>query len=494
MPSLGCPPPADTGNYVSFVFGLIICLLSGFAYSKMRSIKSLEKTVGDLNRKMYELDEQAKLIIKTDLELNKTQEELDRKITSLLALQHFSRTINILLEKESLFASLQEDTLEDLGFTSCLIFTKKQGEEYEIKKIITIKENFDQTRFPFAAIVDTLQKTNASMITSEEKTLLCAEVEKNIALPAFIILPLKIKDALIGAILLGNTLAAMPEGNKEIAEILATQINQMLENITLFEELYTIQRDLENRVKERTHDLTTALQQVERANRLKSEFISSVSHELRTPLTSIKGYAALLAAGKFGSLPEEIKTRLERINTQADMLVAMINDLLDIARIESGRIELAIAENDLSKTLRETAELLLPQVREKSLKIKIHAPDQLLGFFDKTLIDRALINLLSNAIKFTPEAKTIELSAEEKENRLILKVKDEGMGISDEDKENIFKEFYRTKEAQKAAIKGTGLGLSLVKNIVTAHKGTIEVQSTLGLGSTFLIKLPKKNV
>ncbi len=469
------------------IFGLVY-----FAYKKMGYIEELKKTNSSLNTKLSELDAQAKIIIKTDLELNRTQEELDKRITTLLALQKFSQRLAGVLDKDTVFANIEESLLEDLEFSSCLAFLKNNG-DIEVKSAINIRQDFLKEDFDFKKILDILEEKNIIVGSIESKHLLeiTQSIESQLSLTSFIIAPLKINEEIKGALVLGNLSKDLNEGDKEVAEITARQISQTLENITMFEKLYQSQRELEQRIMERTKELTNALNKLERANKLKNEFVSAVSHELRTPLTSIKGYASLLANEKFGSVPQKVKTRLERINLQADALVELINNILDISRIESGRTEINITKNNLSMSLKECLDLLTPQAKEKNINLNLNAPPGLYANFDKSLIERAIVNLVNNAIKFTPEGKNVELILQDFEDKVKILIKDQGIGIAEEDKENIFKEFYRTKQATNNNIKGTGLGLSLVKNIVKAHKGTIEVESQIGQGSVFIITLPK---
>jgi len=484
----------DLGTYIIINFSIIICALSYYIYAKLKQIGKLEQSVTKLNSQLSELDEQAKLIIKTDLELNRTQEELDRKITNLLALQRFSRNIRNLLERESIFINIDEELIEDLGFSSCIVITYEDS-NIETKVAINIKEKQEFPLSLFKQITVLLEEKNiiVGSLSSLQLIDFSKDLIETVSLSSFLIAPIKTNDITTGIIILGNLEGDIAEGSKEIAEIMSTQINQTIENIILFEKIYSSQRTLENHVKERTQDLSRALQEVEKVSKLKNDFISAVSHELRTPLTSIKGYASLLASEKFGKLPDEAKTRLERINIQSNTLVDMINSLLDIARIESGKAELNITNNNLVESIKSTVELLHPQVKEKNINLVTNLPEILITKFDKNLIERAIINLISNAIKFTPESKTIEISLEEIEDSVKISVKDQGMGMSEEDCENIFKEFYRTKEATRQAIKGTGLGLSLVRNIVKVHKGKIQVESQINQGSTFIITLPKEN-
>ena len=297
---------------------------------------------------------------------------------------------------------------------------------------------------------------------------------------------------MLGIVVLGSfSEEEIFKGVRETTEILATQIAQSLENITLFEQLYKSQQDLERKVSERTQDLKGALEEIRKVSRLKSEFVSAVSHELRTPLTSIKGYASLLVQEKFGKLPQEIKLRLERINQQSDTLVSMINDLLDIARIESGRMKIDIQNIDVVEVIKRVGDLLYPQMDQNQITLELNLPDNLLIEADRKLMERVMINLLNNAIKFTPQGKKISVGINQNKDRTRINVKDEGIGIAPDDLDNVFREFYKVDNERNKEVKGTGLGLSLVKNIVKAHGGEVWVESRLGQGADFIFTIPR---
>ncbi|HEC70026.1 MAG TPA: HAMP domain-containing histidine kinase, partial [Candidatus Omnitrophica bacterium] len=167
----------------------------------------------------------------------------------------------------------------------------------------------------------------------------------------------------------------------------------------------------------------------------------------------------------------------------------MINELLDIARIESGRSKIEIQKIELSEMIKRIADYFYPQLKGKNLQL-ILTLSSLFVEADKSLLERVFINLLSNAIKFTPQGKKIEIKCEKKDNYVEVSVRDEGIGIPQEDLENIFKEFYKIDNPLQKEVKGTGLGLSLVRNIIKAHRGEIWVESKAGEGSKFIFTLP----
>jgi len=209
-------------------------------------------------------------------------------------------------------------------------------------------------------------------------------------------------------------------------------------------------------------------------------------------LTSIKGYASILIAGKLGDIPEAVKKRLEKINLHSDSLVNLINDLLDISRIESGRAELTIRPCAIRPLIENVHDLLTPQMRGKNIqwicRLSQDTPQTI--EMDSRQIERVFINLISNAIKFTPEKGTIQVSSSMNNQTVTFTVADTGIGIPEENLTRLFDEFYRVDNSINQNVKGTGLGLALVKKIIEAHHGTIHVTSKVNEGTAFHFCLP----
>jgi two-component system phosphate regulon sensor histidine kinase PhoR len=306
--------------------------------------------------------------------------------------------------------------------------------------------------------------------------------------------PIITKEEAIGFILGGNDSAynQITKDDAELLSILANQISQALENARLYEEIWDSHQQLEMRIKERTQELARANEELIRLNKMKSDFVSAVSHELRTPLTSIKGYAAILIEGKLGEITPAIRERLEKINKHSDSLTKMVNDMLDISRIESGKVEMKFEKLEVKDVVDRVVDVITPQIKEKGLKLEIDVPAKISSMFaDSTQIERVFVNLLSNAIKFTPSQGNIGIKAKEGDRFIEIEISDTGSGISEEELPRIFDEFFRCENPINREVKGTGLGLSLVKQIIEAHKGKIWVKSRLNEGTKFSFTLPK---
>jgi len=480
------------GSFVFIIIGVLVFLYIG----KDEQVKELTTLVEKLKKSFNDLDEQAKLIVKTDLELNKAQEELDKRLNGLDALQNTSQLISTSLNENEIFAKLDQTFLMDIGFEKTLIL------QYDKNKALYDRSEIGFTPKEKAAILDHLRNDseliklleNGKTISSENSTKLQKDtIIRTFNVMHYIFNPIMTTDGMVGLIFVGNSAAtsSITEGDEELISILATQIAQALDNARLFEEVYRSRQALESKVQSRTIELKSALDQVKNISKTKSEFISAVSHELRTPLTSIKGYASILMAGKLGEVPENVKLRLAKINTHSDNLVNLINELLDISRIESGRVEMKFNQCDISRMIENVHDLLTPQLKDKKINwVTDIAPDVPTLLLDSSHYERVFINLISNAIKFTPEDGTISISASLKDDMVTVCVSDTGIGISEQDIKRLFDEFYRVENKINQNVKGTGLGLALAKKIVEAHKGRIWITSEIGKGTTFHFTIP----
>ena len=223
--------------------------------------------------------------------------------------------------------------------------------------------------------------------------------------------------------------------------------------------------------------------------RMKDEFISVVSHELRTPLTSIHGSLGMLASGLLDPSGERGKRLLEIAVDSTDRLVRLINDILDIERIESGKVKMVKQACNVSDLMSEAAEVMQAMAEQYGVKLLVIPVSTVLSA-DRDRIIQTLTNLLSNAIKFSPQGNTIWLTAEHQAEQILFQVKDQGRGIPTDKLETIFERFQQVDASDSRNHEGTGLGLAICRSIVQQHEGRIWVESTLGEGSTFYFTLP----
>ncbi|TAN43469.1 MAG: HAMP domain-containing protein [Nitrospirae bacterium] len=236
-------------------------------------------------------------------------------------------------------------------------------------------------------------------------------------------------------------------------------------------------------------ELRNLYQQLEAASRHKSEFLASASHELRTPLNAIIGFSGILKKRMFGELNEKQAEYVEDIYTSGNHLLSLINDLLDLAKVESGRIELEVKQFDLPTALENSITLLKERANRHGISIDLAVDERLSSFMgDERKLKQIMLNLLSNAVKFTPDGGRITVKAGPLDGGVQISVSDTGVGIKPEDQQVIFEEFRQVGDDSHKR-EGTGLGLTLTKTLIELHGGRIRVESEEGKGSTFTFTL-----
>jgi GAF domain-containing protein len=233
--------------------------------------------------------------------------------------------------------------------------------------------------------------------------------------------------------------------------------------------------------------------QIEAANRHKSEFLANMSHELRTPLNAIIGFSEVLGERMFGELNEKQAEYTEDILSSGRHLLSLINEILDLSKVEAGRMELEVATFDLPLAIDNARTFVRERATKHGINLDVTVDERLGDFVgDERKIKQILLNLLSNAVKFTPEGGRIGISARQSDGSVEISVSDTGIGISPEDQSKIFEEFRQVGADYAHKVEGTGLGLTLAKKFVELHGGRIWVESEVGKGSTFSFTLPER--
>ncbi len=252
------------------------------------------------------------------------------------------------------------------------------------------------------------------------------------------------------------------------------------------DELGTLAGNL-NRMNE---ELGSLYQQLETISRHKSQFLANMSHELRTPLNAILGYTELIQDGIYGEVPAKIHEVLERVQRSGRHLLDLINDVLDLSKIEAGQLSLALKDYSLKEVVQTVFTAVEPLASEKHVALKISVPPDLpLARGDERRITQVLLNLVGNAIKFT-DVGEVRIQAAAFNGEMVVSVTDTGSGIAEADRERIFEEFQQGESNHARATGGTGLGLPIARRIITLHGGRMWVESGLGKGSTFWFTLP----
>ncbi|NJP06211.1 MAG: response regulator, partial [Chloroflexaceae bacterium] len=305
-------------------------------------------------------------------------------------------------------------------------------------------------------------------------------------------LPLSHQGSLSGLLYLENaqTADAFTEQRQEILGLLSGQVAISLENARLY-------THLEELVAERTAQLADALADAEQAraaaeeaNELKTRFVANMSHELRTPLDSIINFTHIVRVGMRGPVTEEQDAYLERVENSGQHLLGLINDILDLAKIESGRMDLYKETTHLGELVKSTLSTAIGLTKDKPIQLHHEiAEDMPTIEADKTRLRQVLLNLLSNAAKFT-DAGHITVRAWQRGHEVIVSVSDTGTGIPADKFGTIFEEFRQADEGSARSYQGTGLGLPICQHLVAMHGGRIWLESTVGVGSTFFFSLP----
>ena len=290
---------------------------------------------------------------------------------------------------------------------------------------------------------------------------------------AILAVPMVREDQLIGC--LGVTRNRPGEFPIETIELLRTFANQSalaIQNARLYQEI---------EVKSR---------QLEAASQHKSEFLANMSHELRTPLNAILGFSEVLSERMFGELNEKQEEYLRDIHASGQHLLSLINDILDLSKIEAGRMELELTDFHLPTALDNALTLVRERAGRRGIALNM-TTDERLDYVraDERKVRQVVLNLLSNAIKFTPEGGRIDVRAKPVDRSVEVSVTDTGVGIAPEDQEAIFEEFRQVGTADKK-VEGTGLGLALSRKFIELHGGRIFVESQVGVGSTFTFTIP----
>lgn len=267
----------------------------------------------------------------------------------------------------------------------------------------------------------------------------------------------------------------------------------LVENETAYGRLQQSLVQDRNELRLVKEELTEANEELVRLNRLKSLFLSMSAHDLRTPLTAISGYASLM----LDILPQDTNPRvqdyLKIVMHQAGRLNGLISDFLDLDQIEEGQLKLEPEPLDLREIVEEVTQVMQINANSRETGLKTSLPETPLTLWaDHDKLYRVVYNLVGNAIKYTPHQGQVEVQAEPDGDQIVLRVIDNGRGMTEAQIANLFQIYYRTEDAQKSKIQGTGLGLYIVKMLVEAHQGRITVTSQLEKGSTFTIVLPKQ--
>ena len=331
--------------------------------------------------------------------------------------------------------------------------------------------------------------SNDASIVEEHGELLARE-----GIVSALVVPITLKGRTTGLVYVANRRPTQfTRQDEDTLGLLATQAAIAIENARLYEEVTRYAEDLEGKVEERTHELQETNRRLEAASRHKSEFLANMSHELRTPLNAIIGFTRLVMRRSKDVLPAKQYENLEKINLSADQLLLLINDVLDLSKIEAGRMDVRPVAFELHSLVDICVRTVEPMVRSEHIEIAKEVEPGLPELFtDQDKLKQILMNLLSNAVKFTEQGR-ITVSARREGEHVAIAVTDSGIGIPEDARQLIFEEFRQVDSSSTRRHGGTGLGLSISRHFARLLQGDITVQSQLGRGSTFTVRIPLRH-
>ncbi|PLX27487.1 hypothetical protein C0583_02955 [Candidatus Parcubacteria bacterium] len=369
--------------------------------------------------------------------------------------------------------------------------------KYNVNFNIGRRVNFPENEYMNEMFV----KNNQPIVVSEFKALYSNKKTKETIelLESFhvdVMCPLIVKNKIVGLLVLGQKESGdmYNDEDLQVLSIISAQSAIAIENAMLYEETRSFGERMEAEVKKATKDLRLANERLKKLDAAKSEFISIASHQLRTPLTVIKGYISMMLEGSFGEFPDISRDSLEKVFESNERLISLVENLLNISRIESGRLKFTYTEIQLEKMIESVIWEIKRNAEDKGIKLEFKKPNIPLSkvMIDEEKIRQVVMNLIDNAVKYTNKGRVV-VTLKEKDNALVFSVKDNGIGISKDDMPNMFKKFSRGTTASLEHTEGTGLGLLVAKQMIEYHDGKIWAESEgEDKGTTFTFVLPIK--
>jgi signal transduction histidine kinase/CheY-like chemotaxis protein/low affinity Fe/Cu permease len=432
-------------------------------------------------------------------------QEVQRRVEELTFLNRVGRAVTSSLDLEQVLMRVMEETTHVLGTEvgSILLLDQERNELVFEAAVGPRAKEVKGLRLPLGQGV-------AGWVAREGQRLLVPDVREDphfypgmdetvgFVTKSVLAVPLKVKGKVIGAIEAVNKVEGdFSQEDVALLSSMAQWAAIAIENARLYEGIQQERASLAQRVAERTVELSVANVELARAIRLKDEFLATMSHELRTPLNAILGMSEALHEKVYGPLNEKQLKSLCSIEESGHHLLSLINDILDVSKIEAGKIELEVGPVSVEPVCRASLELIKQDAHKKRLKISSSFDNAVTIIqADGRRLKQILVNLLSNAVKFTPEggALGLEVVGDAEREAVHFTVWDTGIGILEEDMGRLFQPFVQLDSSLSRRYAGTGLGLSLVYRLADMHGGSVSLESEVGKGSRFTVSLPWQKV
>jgi signal transduction histidine kinase len=431
--------------------------------------------------------------------LARTRSRSLQQLKRIASLTNIGKTISLRFDTDELLMTIYTECKK---IVDCSLFTiallDEQTNELVFELDVREGERLPKERMPLGAGLNSwvVQHHEPLLINSvaDELRIGVIAVADTKPTESWLGVPMIARDRVVGVISVESFKKnAFTNDDLLLLTAIANQAGVAIENQRLYKDLEGLTYALEARVMERTNELRETNLRLLAADRSKNQFLANMSHELRTPLNSIIGFSGLLLENAREALQPRFYRFVENISTAGHHLLALINDILDLSKIEAGKMELRADEFDLRDTIAAVERVM----RGFAAEANVHITSRIGGDvpprvrLDEGRLKQILFNLLSNAVKFSPRGGPVTIDVTMSGADFVrIDVSDEGIGIAAEELQRIFDEFYQTEEGRRARRGGTGLGLSLTRNFVELHHGRIDVRSTPGKGSTFTLVLP----
>lgn len=459
--------------------------------------------VGQLTRSINQM---AEGLQQREVAITTHMNTITKQVSQLSTLHQTGTIITSTLDMQKLFSTVLKLLRENHGFQRMVLVLKDPSKnKFVISDVIGVPEELEQQikGFEFSLVLETFDET----LLIHGQPILVSDLEvrvdqmnpdvldlcRQVGVESFVSAPLMSHTEILGYLGADKGKTRCTQEDLDLLVTIANHVAVAIDNARTYQDLETLATGLEQRVRERTQDLQSANDRLQELDSLKSTFVSIVSHELRTPMTSIKGLIENMIDGLTGPLNERQSFYLNRVKHNIERLTRMINDLLDLSRIEAGKMELQYSTVNVGSLAREVVELLQPMAQERHLALLIQVVDPIpLIQADRDKLIQILTNLMTNAIKFTKPSGTVTVEVcQQDDGSVKTSIQDNGWGVPLEEQQVIFERFYR---GQTADIKnrGAGLGLAITKSLVELHGGSIGVSSTPGEGSRFSFSVPNQ--
>ena len=444
------------------------------------------------------------------LEQERTTVELRHKVSQLTTLYQTGLGFSATLDREALLENVLHTIMNELKYDRVMItfFDRDRQMAHDARLLGAPSDVIREARNMEVPVDDPASIEGEVLLQGRPLLIndlrrewdrlhpLNRELAQRAQVQSCISVPLKRQKNVLGSLTVNHaTEHALTQDDLHVMVTVANQIAIALDNADAYHQIASLNVGLEKRIQERTSSLQAANEKLRELDQLKSAFVSIVSHELRTPLTAIKGLVENMRDGFTGALSDRQVFYLTRVTHNIERLTRMLNDLLDLSRIEAGRMELTPTDVSLVPIIEEVLEALRPQAEKKSITLHTANPSDLAPIRgDRDKILQILMNLTHNAIKFTPPSGRISITITTLNDHTIeVCVADTGCGIAPEDMPRVFDRFYRSRDDSTEA-RGAGLGLAITKSLVELHHGHIRVDSTPDNGSRFSFTLPTRDV